>query len=268
MTRFHDVPFVIEPVDALCAAERGVLEGMSRPCGALPARDPFHLRVESGEAPLPQDVPPDSRADIRWNDERITVRHETFEAELWPLERRGTLRRRSSSSFPLQLTVETAACSTLPYDGAIVLHAACVEVDGIACVFFGPSGIGKSTLASRSPFPVMSEELVAIRSRPEVMAHSGEGGADAQRGCRGARRVAALFELGRADAIEITRLERNEAARSLLGSTLVYPIASSWSHALRIVNEIVTAIPVHRFAWSLQDTAWSAIERIARGDGR
>jgi hypothetical protein len=37
-----------------------------------------------------------------------------------------------------------------------------VVVDGRGVAFFGPSGAGKSTIAGTSPYPVLSDEMVAI----------------------------------------------------------------------------------------------------------
>lgn len=266
MTRFHDVPFVVEPAEALNAAERELLDGMSPGPTTHRVREPFRLQIVPAGDEIARDAPADSRADIRWIGNMVTVRHETFAADLWPLENRGTLKRHSNGPFPLQLTVETAACSILPASGAIVLHAACIVIDDRACVFFGPSGIGKSTLARLSPYPIMAEELVAISAQGEPVASSCECLPDSARDreYRNPAPIAAIFELSRSESVEIVRLGSQEAARSLLGSTLVYPIPALWRDALAIIESVVSSVPVYRFGWAMQENAWDEIRDVVR----
>lgn len=53
----------------------------------------------------------------------------------------------------------------LPTDDGIVLHASCVEIDGVARIFVGRSGMGKSTISQLAPQGIIRGDDSAVIQR-------------------------------------------------------------------------------------------------------
>ena len=224
---------------------------------------PFRVVLQRRPAVETPRVPEAAR--VSWEQDRCRLSHATFEAELDPLRGEARVWRSPGSAIGLLTTLRTAICSRLPLEGGLVLHAAGLERDGRGLVFFGPSGAGKTTLAARSPWPIVSDELVAIVS--------GQGGTFAIRGtpfrkappgpAGASRRVshlAALVELDKG-AYRLTPLGRTEALRSLIASAAVPAGPPLWTAALAVIGRLVQAVPTYRMAWSLDEALF---DRLAR----
>ena len=140
--------------------------------------------------------------EIVWLDDRVRVVHDDFQSEIFPFERRGSLFRRYRCTYAFMAALRTALSAVLPLDGGFALHGAAVCDAECSWAFFGPSGAGKTTLASTAPFDVISDEEVIVRGRPFVLGANGFWGVactarrttghDPGDGARGAREVAAI----------------------------------------------------------------------------
>jgi hypothetical protein len=260
------LPVEIEPEDALIPDDRTALARISREgAGAGERALPFRLRLvaeppwaSADPAPFEDGAP----AAIDWVDERVRVKHARFLAELDPIGRSGRLFRRSRGGGALEITLRTVLCSRLPFEGGLPLHAAGIVADGQGIAFFGVSGAGKTTLASRSPYPVLSDELVAV-----VPAHSGTGpfaltasgfwGTGEQDRTSGKPcPLAALVELAKGAPFRLDRLEPRAAIARLVRVIMVPPGPPLWSAALAVLGRLVHAVPVYRMAWSPERPPW------------
>jgi hypothetical protein len=186
-------------------------------------------------------------------------------AELDPMGLTGRLFRRSPGRAGLEITLRTALCSCLPFEGGLPLHAAGVVAEGRGVVFFGPSGAGKSTLAALSPYPVLSDELVAvIAARPFALTASGFWGSGDEGRCReGAWPLAALVHLDKGPRLSLERLGWRRALARLVEVVMVPPAPLLWAPVLHVLGKVLQDIPVYRLTWALDHPPWTEIrERL------
>ena len=138
-------------------------------------------------------------------------------------------------------------------------------MDGRGVVFFGPSGAGKTTVASTSPFPVLSDELVAVApGRPFDLVRSGFWGEGGPGGRRRAP-LALLVDLAKGPTLRLTRLRPAEAAGRVLGSVPVPHAPPLWSRALAVVADLVQRVPVYRMEWSPYEPPWERLAGVLAG---
>jgi hypothetical protein len=256
--------FVFEPENALSAAERerlAELEPALRAPLATPATTPvvtIRLETRADVIAAPEALPAPAR--LAWEGGRLVVRHAAFEADFDPKTGSVTLRREPSSALGLITILRTALSARLPLEGGLVVHAAGLEHGGRGLVCFGPSGIGKSTLALRSPWPVLSDELVALLPRRgrEPYRISGTAFRRPLPGSPGPStpepQLAALIELAQGERFRLEPLEPKVALRRILGSITVPPAPPLWTAALGVAGDLVQAVPCYRMAWSLHES--------------
>jgi hypothetical protein len=182
------------------------------------------------------------------------------------------------SAAGLVTTVRTALSARLPLEGGVLIHAAGFDRDGEGLVFFGPSGIGKSTLAGRAPWPVLSDELVAVLPTRGDGPYRVAGAAfpsvpsDQTQPAREPR-IAALVELAKGPRFELEKLDARTALRRLLGSIAVPAAPPLWAAAVGVAADLVRRVPAYRMAWSLEESPFEPLaaalardsERPARG---
>jgi len=119
---------------------------------------------------------------------------------------------------PLRAALECAGA----HRNLVLLHAACVEVDGTAVAFTGPSGVGKSTRA-QAWVEKLGAQFVS-GDRPGLIYHAGgwTAGGMPWDGKEKIRRqenfpLRAILEVRRSPANMLRRLNRRQAARVLMG---------------------------------------------------
>ncbi len=220
------------------------------------------------------DVPPWTSDDValypqrdpavqRWSEGRLLVSHRSFTAEIDPFSCRVRLHRREARAYPLEAVIRTAMMARLPLIGGLPLHAAGVVAEGRGVAFFGPSGAGKTTVASTSPFPVLSDELVAIvPGRPFGLVRSGFWGEGKGTGCATVAALALLVDLAKGPALTLTRLAPPEAAGRLLASTPVPLAPPLWSRALAVAAAVVREVPVQRMEWTPAEPPWERLAEV------
>ncbi len=262
------LPLAIEPEEALIPIERMTLARISgRGFGPIERALPFRLRLVTeapwaSADPTPRDGEP---AAIDWVDDHVRVSHARFLAELDPIGRSGLLFRRSPGGGALEITLRTVLCSRLPFEGGLPLHAAGIVSDERGIAFFGVSGAGKSTLAGSSPYPVLSDELVAVvptHARPGAFALTASGfwGTGEKEGRSGKPRpLVALVELAKGARLRLDRLATREAIARLVRVVVVPPGPPLWSAALAVLGDLVREVPVYRMAWSPEQPPWPGL---------
>jgi hypothetical protein len=254
-----------EECDALARLVPGTL------AGPLDARKRAPFRVELVASPpwtspdpaLFRDRAP---AVVRFVDGRVRLSHAVFTAEIDPLGSEARLFRARPSSVGVLTTLRTSLSCLLPLAGGLPVHAAAVAVGAQGLVFFGPSGAGKSTLAGLSPFPVLSDELVAIvRTAPFSVSTTGF--------CRtpttalaGTLPLRAMIELDKGSHFRIERLAPREAVRRLVGVASIPGVPPLWSRALEVIGNLASSVPCYRMAWSPAEPPWPLLQEALERD--
>jgi hypothetical protein len=197
----------------------------------------------------------------RWSDGRLLCSHRSFTAEIDPFACRVSLHRREERAYPLEAVIRTAMMARLPLIGGLPLHAAGVVAAGRGVAFFGPSGAGKTTVASTSPFPVLSDELVAVVPGPPFrLVRSGFWGEAGNTENATPAALALLVDLAKGRALALRPVPPAQAVGRLLGSTPVPLAPPLWSRALAVAAALVHEVPVHRMEWTPAEPPW---ERLA-----
>lgn len=263
------VRFEIEGV--IDPAEGESLRWAARATAADAGRPPFRIRLERRPTAAPDDASP-APARVEWDGARLRLAHARFEAEIDPAAATAVVRREAGSAAGLVTTLRTAASARLPLHGGVLVHAAALARGGTGLVFFGPSGIGKSTLSARSPWPVLSEELVAVAPGPgpdEGWCVSGAAlpASDAEAEVVNRERpLAALVELAQGPRFSLEMLDAPTALRQLLGSIAVPPAPPLWRAAVAVSAVLARSVRCYRMAWSLDEDPFEPIALALAAD--
>ncbi len=266
--RAGGVRFSVGPEAALIPAEREAIRRLDADEGD-DAQAP--VRIELVEAPPwtsddPTLFPQWEPAVQRWSDRSLLCSHRSFTAEIEPFAGLVRLHRREERAYPLEAVIRTAMMARLPLVGGLPLHAAGVVAEGRGVAFFGPSGAGKTTVAATSPFPVLSDELVAAApGRPFDLVRSGFWGERNEAGRTGPASLQLLVDLAKGPAFRLVSLRPAEAAGRVLASTPVPLAAPLWSRALAVVAALVREVPVYRMEWTPTDPPWERLAEVLAG---
>ena len=263
--RAGGVRFSVEPEAALLPAEREAI-GRLDPDPGESAQEP--VRIELADVPPWQSedaalYPQWEPAVQRWAGERLLCSHRSFTAEIDPFAGRALLFRREPRAYPLEAVIRTTMMARLPLLGGLPFHAAGVVVQGRGVVLFGPSGAGKTTVASTSPHPVLSDELVAVNAAsPFDLVRSGFWGEGRESGRCGPAPLALLVDLAKGPAFRLTRLRPAEAAGRVLASAPVPLAPPLWSRALAVAAELVRRVPVYKMEWTPGEPPWERLAEV------
>jgi hypothetical protein len=263
--RAGGVRFEVWPEEALTQDDRVKLAPLD-PDEGEPGEQAFSIELvpkEPWTSDDPDLFPRQEPPVLRWSQGRLLSSHWSFTAEISPVDARARLHRRAIAPYPIQAVVRAAMMARLPLVGGLPFHAAGIDVEGRGVVFFGPSGAGKTTLASTSPFPILSDELVAVRGGdPFVLVRSGFWGQGHAGASPGPVPLAALVELAKGDRLSFTSLGPAVAAPRIVASVPVPLAAPLWRCALRVVAQLVARVPVYRMEWTPAEPPWRRLGGI------
>lgn len=153
-----------------------------------------------------------SPVDIRASGSTIKLKSADFEAVI-DLERREITTHQPCAVYPIDVCLKVSYSALYPEHHGFLIHAAGVERDGRAYVFFGPPGSGKSTIGKLLGHTLLADELLAIRRSNGSFVVSGTpfwGGTDVTVPLGG------VFSLKKASSTSIIPLHRVELARRAL----------------------------------------------------
>lgn len=265
MSALSLLDFRVTPGESLSDAERDLLERLADGEGGKV----FSLELLP-EPPFPIDSPPPAGepARIECADRRVRLTHDGFSAEVDPFDRHVRLYRANpEDTFPLQATLRTTLASALPLLGGVTVHSAGVVIDGSGHLFYGQSGAGKSTLAGRSPYPLLSDEMVALfdhEGQVVVSATGFWGTLDRDDAPRGIFPLASLTRIRKGDSLSI---DRQPDPQAFLEALLVPAIPELWAAALSVAWGVLARVPHYQLTWSLASDPWRQIAGMLARDG-
>lgn len=246
----------------LSAAELHFLVALPSSLAPDPREADFRLALVS--EPELDLLPEPGPAAVRFGESDIEVRHNRYCSRLDFAARRGTLHRRADDAGALGIVLRLAMTAALPLAGGLPIHGAGVVGGGRSLVFFGPSEAGKTTISRASPWPVVSDEIVAVAGSPPSLRATGyrrwpgpEPGLPAP--------LAALVELAKGPETAIERLTRPEGMRRLIHQLWVPPVPLLQREAMGVAARLVEAVPVYRMAWNPAFPPFREIEERVLG---
>ena len=265
MTVFAGLRLVFEPEDGLTPRERDALVGLLPDSSLMPGEPVLRVVLEPRASTASAADGAATPARVAWSEGRLLLKHGAFEAVIDAAAGTARVWRHGDDPTGLVTALRTALSARLPLEGGLLVHAAALERRGKALVCFGPSGIGKSTLAERSPWRVIADELAAVLPRRDGGSRRVSGAAFAAAGPVGQAPheqppLECLVELVQGPRFRLEPLERSTALRRLLGSIVVPPGPPLWSAALKVAGELVRETPCYRMEWSLDASPFDPLE--------
>ncbi len=265
MSVLAGLTLVVGPEGSLGPRERRALRGLGSTRPAEPGAPVLKVSLEpraSRSAAPPAGAP--EPAQVAWSGERLVLSHACFDAVIDAAASAAVVRREPDDPTGRVTTLRMALSARLPLEGGLLLHAAALASNGRGFVFFGPSGIGKSTLAERSPWEVIADELAVVLPHREPGPRRVTGVALSEESPAGRtaseHSLACLIELAQGPRFHLERLDRATALRRLLGSIVVPPGPPLWSAALEVAGELVRETPCYRMEWSLDASPFELLE--------
>ncbi len=146
-------------------------------------------------------------------------------------------------------------------------------MSGVGYVFFGRSGIGKTTVAGLvgDRGEVLSDEVVVVRlgaDGPELVSTPFWGASIAPERIRRVNRRAPLvgiFALAQAETFSLERLSATEAILALLGmQKAMTELLESTQAWLAVAEQMVQQAPVYRLGFRPTAELWPFLERALR----
>lgn len=161
-----------------------------------------------------------------------------------PVARRAEVRS-DPMSIALEPLLRAALATDVLAQGGCLVHAAAVVVDGLAHLFPGRSGSGKSTFAALASLTLTDELSVILPGPGGFRIH----GTPWWRGRPGSAPLARVYEIGW-DGEAVRPLERIRELRHLL-TNLVLPVdgPAEMARAFDLASRVAAAVPFARLSF-------------------
>jgi hypothetical protein len=205
-----------------------------------------------------------------WMDGHLLLDHEYFSIRIDTASRIASIRRSKNGWLALYYALRAGLGVFLPPIGALPIHGCGVLEPNGSLVFFGRSGAGKTTLASTSPYPLLSDELLIVErdgSLWTVQASGFWGGGRVEGNpASGKHPIRAMFRLDQTPRFSLRRLTPAEASRELVGTILVPPQGDLWAQTLALLDSLSATAPIYRMGWALGDPPWNHLASLFADD--
>jgi hypothetical protein len=247
-----------------------VVEGPARPdvrIGLRPARTAHFLRA-------PTDGTAETyRLGCRRTDDHLSLWSYEFAGRLDRSERRAVLSivEEQGERFDrgLENFLRVLTASFILEEGGLLLHASGVVRDGVAHLFFGPSGRGKTTVTLLSPRDVvLSDDLSLIVRNGERFEAAGIPFGMAHHrtpDTRDSFPIASLNSLVQAPDVRREPLTGARALAEICASLpFVMQETGQSRKALEVAGRLLQAVPAYRLRFRKEPSFWDVIEGVAQ----
>lgn len=155
-------------------------------------------------------------------------------------------------------------CATLRRP-LLLLHASGVRLEGRVFIFLGPSGAGKTTVATalKGTGHTFSLDRVLVEQTNTGWIGHGTPLSDPEHlWCAEPAPIAGLFFLEQSDSISLRPLGLLEATRSVMTCLSTYPRHPAFDgHCLALATELCKSVPAFSLAFRRDDQFWPLILR-------
>ncbi len=152
--------------------------------------------------------------------------------------------------------------------GGIMFHAAGIVHKGHACLFYGHSGSGKTTVSRLSPQDlVLNDDLVmltpALGEENIWTVHATPFWNPTQvHPCKSRASLAGMFHLVQDKQVYLEKMKSGQALAEVIASTPVIPTDPARNHQLaQIILKILASTPNYHLHFLPDDSFWSVIEQ-------
>lgn len=206
--------------------------------------------------------------EVSLQDNRLKIISEEFNGYMELGKREGTVDVRSQWALNALANFLRNLYSVLIFsDGGIMLHAAAVEKDGKAYIFFGPSQSGKSTVARISAgYSVLTDELVAIRrvngsfkayGTPYWGKHL-----KVAKGLSAPVKIGGLFKLIKDKKVFLKKFSPSQAITEVLTVPKLYEEFLSMHKLLNSCADLAKVAPCYELHFLPDASFWKCIENV------
>lgn len=218
----------------------------------------FDIELTDSRIKDPDDDVKVTRRSALWSFERGD-----FQAEWNMASNRGSIRQ-SANLYSIDAVLRIFHTVVLAARGGFLLHAASVIRNGKAFLFAGPSGAGKTTIASLAPAGVtlLTDEVSYVRPHWTGYAAFGTpfAGELAKSGENVSAPIAAVYLLAQGPANRIEPVRSSDALRAVLANILFFAedpelVRAVFQSACRLVGRV----PVYRLTFVPDSGVWEEI---------
>jgi hypothetical protein len=213
-------------------------------------------------------VPPSDIAEavdvgVRVESGRWVMERGDFHAE-WDLDHRQGWVRQSTNPYSIDSVLRILHSLLLIQDGGFLVHAASAVRKGLAFLFAGPSGAGKTTLARLAPSDVtlLTDEISYVRrSRAGYKAFGTPFAGELARLGENVRApLGALYFLAQGSANCIEPVGESNAACAILQNVLFFAQDTELVRVMfQAALDFVSRVPVYRLVFVPDASVWELI---------
>jgi hypothetical protein len=225
--------------------------------------DAIELDVTLTDPSFPVTCDPDEDLAVRNESGVWIMQRGDFSARYDPVRRSGTVRQ-NANRYSIDSVIRIIHTLTLAPGHGFLLHAASAIRAGRAFILAGPSGAGKTTIASLAPADahLLSDEVSYIRKCGSEFTASGTPftGELGRAGENVSAPIHALYFLHHAAENRVERLPDAEAVRLLMRNILFFagdPVLVS--RVFDLACQFIRVVPASRLSFVPDESVWETI---------